>query len=248
MLTDIILSHAARDHERRTALYQETHKDEPLRLHPSSLGMCVRKTYISAMQSNLGKTPYFSDETLVLFRLGRMYENETAKALAERFSPHIAREWPVRDGIWSGRPDFVIARCEEYPNGAVIEHKATAPWNFSAGRIPKTRHMLQLLKTRDLVILTGNLDYKPVAILLYRGWGHTAQYTVEYEGDRIVYTGNIDRREDGAELELNFPELIERYESYFPAFVESGELPPGEFGEWCKNCDWRAECERRIFS
>jgi len=52
----------------------------------------------------------------------------------------------VGDGVWSGHIDFLVEPCEEYPAGAIVEHKATNPVNFAhKNRLPYLFHCLQVL-------------------------------------------------------------------------------------------------------
>jgi hypothetical protein len=68
---------------------------------------------------------------------------------------HWKRDDPalrVGNDVWSGHIDFLIDPCQELPDGAIIEHKATNPVNFvRKGRLPYLFHCMQVLTYERLL-------------------------------------------------------------------------------------------------
>ena len=157
-----------------------------------------------------------------------MWEYQTGRALAHRYGDAV--HWKkdddalrVKNGLWSGHIDFLIDECDDFPGGAIIEHKATNPVNFRAkDRLPYPFHCMQVLTYRRLLQQKLGMDYIMPTYLYYRSWANWAEIQVwEYE-DCIEWEGEINGRLKSGSFDVSLGDTIEHLQYYW----QRQELPP----------------------
>lgn len=172
--------------EADTLAWEQEHKDKPPRLFVGSIGGCPRQAYFSAFKHIAGHplqydiSHPFPEEVVELLELGKELEDRTWTRLERQYGQAngILRSISVGDDIWAGRTDFLIGPCLDYPRAAVVEHKGTSPWNFTAkDRLPYASHCLQVLAYQYLA--QKQYGVKPDAVLYYRCWNMWAEFQVQ---------------------------------------------------------------------
>jgi hypothetical protein len=158
-----------------------------------------------------------------IMEAGNVWEHQTGKALASKLngSVHWKRDDPalrVGDDVWSGHIDFLIDPCQELPDGAIIEHKATNPVNFvRKGRLPYLFHCLQVL-TYERLLRAGLGRQSDIPTFLYcRSWANWAELSV-WDSDRyMVWEGEINGKWRSGEFEMEYTlsEQVEMLEYYW---------------------------------
>jgi len=207
---------------------------KPPRIPVSQIGHCPRQAILEAVRYHPNHplhtdiTHPFDTYVMEVLQAGNVWEPETGKALSRRLGDrvHWERGDPellVGDDIWSGHIDFLVEPCEEYPIGAVIEHKATNPWNFSAkNRLPYPFHCMQVLMYERLARRKFGLPDPMPVWLYYRSWNNWAELMVWDEDDAIVWEGTINNSFKSGVIEESLDERIRLLEEYWKA----QELPP----------------------
>lgn len=206
--------------EQSTREWEERHKDKEPRLFASSLGACVRKGYLSAFRVANGyvETHPFDDYVTELMELGKEAEKKSKEALEETLTLRgVALGCNVELGneIWSGRADFLIDECEQYPLGATVEHKSTSHWNFrvlkdGSCRLPYLTHCLQVLAYQRL------LNTNSPAILVYRNWNLWAEFEVRVTDNYVSWEGNVSGKGAGGAAPTTLVREMAQFEQYWP--------------------------------
>jgi len=206
----------------RDEAWEIEHDGTDPRLFVSSLGMCVRKAYLDAFRVRTGNkvTNPFDDYVIEVMRMGTELELNSQETFRWIFKDNLHEQVSVRNDIWSGRIDFVVETCEDFPSGVIIEHKGTAPWNFHAKRLPYKHHVLSALAYQKLYYETHG-GMLPV-VLYYRCWNNFAQFEVFETDDGIGYEGQVNRRIRSGSLDTTLPAEMSLYEEHWG----ETELPP----------------------
>lgn len=191
MIRDIVETYITEKSEERSSEWMDEH--EPGYLFPSDIGGCPLKAWHNCYMSE--KTHPFPLKTLEIFRCGILWENETYRALSHVLGDSVKQDVSVKTGMWSGRMDFLVEPCDGFPDGAIIEHKATNPqWNFRSGRLPYRSHVLQVLLYRYLYGQIHGVG-KP-AYLYYRGWNHWCELQIVPNATGCSIYGSLDGKEE----------------------------------------------------
>jgi hypothetical protein len=208
------------------------------RLPVSQIGHCPRQAIFEAVRYHpdhplhADTTHPFGPYVEELLECGNVWEHQTGRALSRKLGDKVYwhREDPVlRVGNqnWFGHIDFLVEPCDAFPNGAIIEHKATNPVNFKVkGRLPYDFHCLQVLTYRDL--LRQKLDEARTtmsdipAYLYYRSWANWAELQVWSNDGSIIWEGEINGKWKSGEFEIDLDEEMEALEYYW----RNQELPP----------------------
>jgi hypothetical protein len=213
-IRDYVMEHARlmiqKGNEARRA---ELSKEQP-RIPVSQIGHCPRQAIFEAARYHpdhplhAEPTHPFDDYVIEVMECGNMWEHQTTRALALALGDkvHWAKNDPVLrvgDDVWSGHIDYVAEPCEEYPTGAIIEHKATNPINFQRkNRLPYLFHCLQALTYERLYRQQHGLNHALPTWLYYRSWNNWAELEVWDDGRYINWDGELNGRECSGELEM----------------------------------------------
>ena len=205
-IRNAVIEHIQTCHEKgNQARGDELGREEP-RLSVSQIGHCPRLAIFEAVRYHpdhplhVEPTHPFDAYVLEIMEAGNVWEHQTGRALAHRYEDAV--HWRkdddalrVKNGLWSGHIDFLIDECDDFPGGAIIEHKATNPVNFRAkDRLPYPFHCMQVLTYRRLLQQKLGMDYIIPTYLYYRSWANWAEIQVwEYE-DCIEWEGEINRQ------------------------------------------------------
>lgn len=211
----LVLKASALENQRRT----KERAEGPPRLHMSGMGRCVRAGYLSTFEHVDGhplqrkESHPFSNELLIKFEHGRMYEDQLAEELLIGLGNRelVEREPRLGNDIWAGQPDFVIQSCDEFPDGALVDCKATGEYVFAytMARIPRITDALQVLAYQRFLGIEGR---DVPAFLYYRGWGAYGEIEV-WERDGLVhYDGHIKGHEVGGFFEDSLRDRMARFE------------------------------------
>jgi hypothetical protein len=146
----------------------------PPRIPVSQIGHCPRQAIFEAARwhpdhpLHVDPTHPFDDYVMEIMEAGNVWEYQTGKALSREFGSrytHWLREDPalrVGNKYWSGHIDFWIEPCQDYPDGAIIEHKATNPVNFvHKDRLPYLFHCPQVLAYRHFCGTSRSYHSRP---------------------------------------------------------------------------------------
>jgi hypothetical protein len=146
----------------------------PPRIPVSQIGHCPRQAIFEAARwhpdhpLHVDPTHSFDDYVMEIMEAGNVWEYQTGKALSREFGSrytHWLREDPalrVGNKYWSGHIDFWIEPCQDYPDGAIIEHKATNPVNFvHKDRLPYLFHCPQVLAYRHFCGTSRSYHSRP---------------------------------------------------------------------------------------
>jgi hypothetical protein len=201
--------------------WNKRHEGREPRLFISSLGHCPRAAFHDAV-SYLPDHPFYAAEThpFSTFVLDRMREGtedeaKTEKALRYVFGDQLKTQVEVGDHIWAGRIDFFVE-----PD-MVIEHKATAAYNFKRkDGLPYDFHCLQVLAYQ--LFLQEQLKRSVYPRLYYRSFGNWAEFHVFNAGTHILWEGHVNGRERQGAFDID---LIQEFGS-FEHYWERDELPP----------------------
>ena len=169
--------------------------DNP-RLYPSELKSCRRKIALRLQ----GYKPTVEIETkgLVYMRGGVVSENDTALALAHKYS-NCTQDNRLESEHWSGYGDFIIGEGEDNP--IIIEHKHTGRKNWDTGKLPKAEHVGQLCLYYYLYIEKHGVE--PRLLLYYKGWGNYAEYELFIQKERIICIGLVNGLPDAVAIRYN---------------------------------------------
>lgn len=187
----IVYSAIAEDVQRED---EHEESDKP-RLWASDIGYCPRKAILRV--KGYEPTIDFDLDTKFRFRGGIIYEDDTGKALVNKYgTKNVDLQYVFKTSQWSGKADAVLFADSEKP--IIIEHKATGDkwWNYK-NNLPKPAHLAQLW-------LYGQLFYeeqgiRPTLILFYRAWIHWAEF--QFQIDDEIVTGFIDGVPTEAEIQ-----------------------------------------------
>ena len=188
----------------------------PPRIPVSQIGHCPRQAIFDAARwhpdhpLHIDPTHPFDDYVMEIMEAGNVWEYQTGKALASKLNGgvHWKRDDPalrVGDDVWSGHIDFLIDPCQELPDGAIIEHKATNPVNFvRKGRLPYLFHCMQVLTYERLLRAGLGRQSDIPTFLYYRSWANWAELSV-WDSDRyIVWEGEINGKWKSGEFEMQY--------------------------------------------
>lgn len=198
-------------------LWTITHQTTDYRLFTSDLGGCPKKAYFNAADHLVDHPMHrergypFDDDLIQKFAVGKELEDLTAVRLQRQLGDDVAREWSIIDGVWAGRIDFLVRRCDQFPNGAIIEHKGTSHWNFKTGdkqRLPYDTHLLQTMAYKSYADKVTGWDVE--AYIYYRVWDMWAEFEVWETPEGIFYDGLIN----GQRSSKNFSGLSLQVEKY----------------------------------
>ena len=187
-------------------------------LWPSDLLNCKRK----AAHHLIGSEPTlsFSYSSLNYMDGGNVLEDSTARALKHVYN--AKQNVTLRNGVWSGKADFIIDFKGKNP--VIIEHKATGENKFKDKKqLPKREHVAQLA-------LYGHL-YKqlygvsPELVLYYMGWGCFAEFGLDIKVKKITVTGVIDNTFVTKNLRINIKQEIEDLEQMYKEVMNGRPLP-----------------------
>jgi len=199
--------------------YKQTH------LWVSAIGSCPR----SAIFSLLGykKETEFPISLLEKFRFGNVLEDDTGKALQEKYNKNLTDQVILKNKIWSGKCDWGININSQNP--ILIEHKATGSkyWKMY-GTPPNESHIAQLILYGQLYEELYNA--KPTLILYYRAWNNWAELILEDLGNKVKITGQMDGIPYNDEFHINVTER----RSYLEKCFDLRELPPYIEVDECK--------------
>jgi hypothetical protein len=198
-----------------------------------------------------------------------MYEAQLFLELLQSTSEHtsVEREKPLGVGAWSGRPDFVIGPCEQFPEGAIIDCKATGAYQFAytKNRIPRLSDCLQVLAYQHLMTYE-DADFHPEAYLYYRQWYHYGEFNIWERHGVIYYEGSINGHDVSGEHGTCLKDMMYRLEAWWkfandiealeacdmdPLFELPGYRDPFENtfgclresrGKWWSCCRWLSTC------
>jgi len=209
----------------------------PPRLSVSGIGHCPRQAIFEAARYHpdhplhVDPTHPFDAYVKEVMECGNLWETQTRKALALGLGDkvHWRKNDPllrVGNDVWSGHLDFVVEPCEEYPGGAIFEHKATNPVNFvRKGRLPYLFHCMQVLTYGRLYREQHGIGREALPTwLYYRSWSHWAELEVWDDGRYIVWEGTLNGRDRSGEFEMEVS-LTDRMEMLEAAWLQQ-ELPP----------------------
>ena len=204
------------------------------RLPVSQIGRCPRQAIFEAVRYHpdhplhADTTHPFDPYVEELLECGNVWEHQTGRALSRRLGDkvHWQRADPalrVGNEYWSGHIDFLIDPCSDFPNGAIIEHKATSPTNFvRKDRLPYPFHCMQVLTYERLARRKlGRTDPIPT-YLYYRSWSNWGELQVWAKDGRIFWEGKINGRRKSGEFEIDLDEKVKALESYW----KQQTLPP----------------------
>ena len=223
---DAMMRSAQMQNEIRDAAWLERHEDAPLRLYISGLGKCPRAQWLGArahLDDGVKQTNPPGEFLIKLFRCGIELENATVHDLRFIYDKKVGQDVRVDDGVFAGRMDIPIAKCEDWPDGVIVEHKATGQYNFNYG--PK--RTLPLLDHAYQVLMYQRLHHKETgrwvpAMLYYRGWTSYAEFNLETQDDSgIWYFGDIKGHEvNGCFEGKTLDKAIAEIEPYWSAQKE----------------------------
>jgi len=255
---DVIVESAVKANRIRSIEWKQKHLDMPLRLFVSDIGKCPRAAYLSAIEhTDIGipKTHPPDRKLMELFGLGNESESATWKNIKDMLP--VKRNVRLDNGIFSGKIDFLVDQCEEFPRGAIFEHKGTSHWNFSAGekhRLPYKDHCLQVLMYQKMMRDLNGIDLP--AYLYYRVWNMWAQFKVEQGTEGIWYEGKINGSSIDDEFRSVF--LEEEIEKLTEHWLPEAHEPPTRFSpfeyqfdcatqqkateKWWPRCSWFSYC------
>jgi len=263
----MVEAHAITAQAQSTLDYIERHKDDPVKLAMSGMARCVRQTYLATFVHQdrhplqRGITHSFSTYLLVKFEHGKMYEWQLKKEIAHSLADHeFAHEPRLGDNTWSGRPDFVIGPSGQFPEGMVLDCKATDKYVFAytMGRIPRLSDSLQVLVYQHY-LRKERPEYGWPARLYYRGWGQYGEFQIVDDYSCIRYEGTINGNEVGGEFGTTLADEMARVDEWWEASsapsVEPEDIPgylspfDSTFGCLRKKgkkgysaCRWLSEC------
>ena len=264
-IRSLVLQHAVDADLQSTLDWVERHRGKDPKLAISGLGTCPRECFLNAYQHEAAHPLQYVPipwevEVLELFSLGRMYEAHLADVLLDTLGEDVVkREVSVGGGAWSGRIDFLVQSCEEFPQGAIIECKGTNPgYNFAhtQDRIPRLTHCLQVLAYQHFYEQEHGIRLP--AYLYYRGWNKWAEFEIEEQG-RIYWSG----LNGGHEREGEFDERLESHMAMIDIYWGemdnimgvSGHDDPFENrwaclrnnrGGWFPKCRWLGVCHPQL--
>ena len=197
-----------------------------------------------------------------------MYEEQLRQELCSSIDPGIIwRDARLGNDIWSGRLDFLVAPCGYFPQGAIVECKATGAHAFAytMGYIPRVKDCLQALAYR-LFVYRETGQAVPT-FLYYRGWRSWAEFEIDDHDERgIIYEGQIKGHEVSGEFDTDLPSEMARMGNWWGfgndrAVLEAMDTDPLLFipgypapdaenwtclrkdrGKWFPRCRWLATC------
>ena len=199
------------------ALVREPWPPRKGKLWVSNVTKCPRQVMMRCLA--YAPTDTFGAKTLGYFRLGNVYEEDTAQLLRAAFgTTRIQTQIKVQSPFWSGKMDVVIDHRGAVP--IVVEHKATGDrwWNYE-GNLPKLDHLAQLCLYGALY--EEQFGQAPVLILYYRSWGHWAEFQAEVWPGFVTVEGWIDGEVVKRDIGLDVAEERRTLE----AWHERQELP-----------------------
>lgn len=210
--------------------YEKRHDGAP-HLFVSNIGGCPRLAFLDSYQYQPGHpwchTPSHppDDYLLELFRAGYVWQEETARAMRAKYGDQLVEEPALADDVWRGHADFLVAQCEDYPEGAIVEHKATNPFGFRGNRLPYLSHCLQVLAYGRLH--RGMVGDKVPTYLFYRSWNNYAEFEVKQvetsTGPTIRFSGEVNgEAREGEHWGASVDETMATFRKYW----EEGVLPP----------------------
>lgn len=221
-LHDLIVDYYVEQNREQELKWEQEHKGKEPTIYVSSLMDCPRRAVLSS-HAHLYDHPKHrdithphDDWTLAKFQLGKEMEDKTWDALRYSLGDKVVREVPISNEQWSGRIDFLIAECAQFPEGLIIEHKATHAYAFSAKRMPYPHHVVQVLMYQKM--LQDHANIRVPARLYYRNWTNWAEFTVS-AFDSVFsgydYEGHINGKETGGEYPVVLDVEIARIEAAF---------------------------------
>jgi hypothetical protein len=277
VIHSIVQKHAVEADAARTAAYIERHKTEPHKLAMSGLGGCIREAFLKTFEHcddhPLQRPPShpFNPDQLALFEEGRMYEDQLYRELCASIDPGVVlREWRLGNEIWSGRPDFLIAPCGYFPQGAIIDCKATGAHSFAytKGYIPRQGDCLQVLAYRFFIWQETGLVVP--TYLYYRGWRSWAEFEIDEREDQggrwIAHEGQIKGHDVSGQFDTDLSIEMARMENWWGfgsdvSILEAMDTDPLYFipgypapdaenwgccrqsgGKWFPRCRWLGVC------
>jgi hypothetical protein len=179
---------------------------------------CKRK----AAHNLIGTEPTldFSYKALDYMDSGNVAENATARALD--FAYGAEQNVPLKNGVWSGKADFIINFRKDNP--IIIEHKATGDNNWKTNTtLPKREHAAQLALYGHLYEELYNV--KPELRLYYWAWHNYAEFTLDIEATRIGITGLLDNVFVSRNLRIDIKKEIEELEQVYRDTLAEKPLP-----------------------
>jgi hypothetical protein len=187
-------------------------------LWPSDLLSCKRK----AAHHLIGSEPTldFNYQSLSYMDGGNVSEDATARAMEHVYN--AKQNVTLRNGVWSGKADFIINFKQADP--IIVEHKATGERKFKDSKqLPRREHVAQLS-------LYGYLyeqiyGVKPKLVLYYKGWGHFADFTLDVQATRINVSGLIDDYFVSKNLRIDIQKEIEDLEWVYRDAMAGKPLP-----------------------
>ena len=187
----------------------------------SSFGRCIR----SVMLGLAGyETPDgFNAHIREVMSLGVVYEDATARVLAEKYGKSLQMQVPLRNDIWSGKLDFLITEDKSIP--VIVEHKATGDKFFDFGlELPKWEHVCQSWLYAKLYKELYHVA--PKILLFYRGWSSWAELEL-IEGDPAGYAeGMVNGQKVRRPVALEtLPKRRAEFEAAYKALPSVPEIP-----------------------
>ena len=208
----------------------------PPRIPVSQIGHCPRQAILEAARYHpdhpLHRDPThdFDDYVKEVMECGNVWEPQTGLAVAEQWGDKV--HWQRHDPMlrvgnenWSGHIDFLVEPCEDFPIGAIIEHKATNPNNFHRkGRLPYQFHIMQVLQYERLARRKLGWGGRIPTYVYYRSWNNWGELAVWDDGHYLAWEGEINGRSKSGEFEMEstFDEMVESIEVYW----REQRLPP----------------------
>lgn len=202
-----LIRNALRSYTGRKKLYIE---DNFIRLYPSEVGVCPRKT----MHRLIGSTPTidFDEKTLEKMHNGNVMEDDTINALRYEYGErHVHANVGIRTHCWAGLIDCILHHGHGCYKPVIIEHKWTASWKGVNGWLPYSNHLQQLMVYGYMY--EEKFNVKPELRLFYRSHKNYAEFTAEDRGEYIQLNGYQDGYRFTKQVEFNTKEEIKSAEN-----------------------------------
>lgn len=188
------------------------------KLWASDAGRCHRRAMFHVLAYEV--THPFAVEAQEYMELGNAYEANTLDALWKVLGTRMVAKdglW-LSYGDWTARADAIVDMAT--PNAMIIELKASGDkwWDYK-GKLPQADHLCQLGMYGWLY---EQLQKRvPALRLVYRAWGHWAEFEVEVEAERIVARGTVDGDVRARPIQIN----LEAERAELERLYRAGKVP-----------------------